>query len=293
MTGNCSSGQFTFRYSDSVRINYEACGSGSLPVVFLHGFAAALSTWDDIRGLLPTDRYRLYFLDLKGFGRSSRPRDGAYRPADQARVLSAFLEAEGLQNVVLVGHSLGGGIALLACLEARSRGKDALIGGLVLIDSAAYLRKLPPVFRLLRVPPLGWAILNLLPVSLMVRYVLFRIYYDARSVTPARIARYTSIYDKKESTHVLTGSVRQLIPENFAEVVASYRQIALPVLIVWGENDPIIRVEDGHRLRSDIPGSRLVVFGQCGHNPHEEKPGETVAAITEFLDNFFLIRTLK
>jgi pimeloyl-ACP methyl ester carboxylesterase len=285
MTTDPPSAQRTFSYNESVQINYEVCGNGLLPVVFLHGFAAALTTWDDIRGMLPPDRYRFYFLDLKGFGRSSRPRDDAYRPADQAELLTAFLEAEDLRNAVLVGHSLGGGVALLTYLETRSRGKDALIGGLVLIDSAAYLRKLPPVFRLLRVPLLGWAILNLLPVSLMVRYVLFRIYHDARSVTPARVARYTAIYDNRDSAHILIGSARQLIPENFPQVVASYRQIAVPVLIIWGENDPIIRVADGHRLHQDIPGSRLMVFNQCGHNPHEEKPGDTVAAIVEFLDN--------
>lgn len=293
MTGHTAVGQRTFRYSDSVRINFEVCGNGVLPVVFLHGFAAALTTWDDIREMLPSDRYRFYFLDLKGFGRSSRPRDGAYRPADQAAILTAFLQAEGLRNAVLVGHSLGGGVALLTCLDARSSGRKELIGGLVLIDSASYLRKLPPVFRLLRVPLIGWSILNLLPVSLMVRYVLFRIYHDAKSVTPSRIARYTSIYDTKESAHVLAESARQLIPENFTRIVESYRQIRVPVLIIWGEQDPIIRVEDGHRLLNDIPGSRLVVITRCGHNPHEEKAEETVHAITNFLDHFFLNRALK
>lgn len=287
MPGHSPAEQRAFRYSDTVEINYEASGNGSRPVVFLHGFAAALTTWDDLRELFPLDRYRCYFLDLKGFGRSSRPRDGAYSPADQAVIVAAFLEAEGLRRAVLIGHSLGGGVALIARLSARSAGRRDRIGGLVLIDSAAYLRKLPPVFRLLRIPFLGWAILHLLPVPLMVRYVLYRIYHDARSVTPCRIARYTEVYDRTAAAHVLTGSARQLIPDDCAEIVASYREIDIPVLIIWGRNDPIIRVDDGLRLHEDIPGSRLIVIDDCGHNPHEEKAAETCAAMVDFLDHFF------
>ena len=282
-----------FCYRDDVVISYEVEGAGPTPVVFLHGFAAALTTWDDIRGFFPPDRFCLYFLDLKGFGRSSKPHDGAYRPADQATVVAAFLADQGLRKIILVGHSLGGGIALLTVLDAQAAGKDDLIDGLVLIDCAAYLRRPPPVFRLLRIPLLGPAILHLLPVSLMVRYVLFRIYHDRNTATPARIARYTEIYDSGESARVLVESARQLIPENYHRIAASYPKITAPVLIVWGKNDPIIPLADGIRLHREIPGSRLAVIDNCGHNPHEEKPEKTYAAIADFLDHFFLNSTLK
>ena len=275
-----------FRYRDDVAISYEVEGAGPTPVVFLHGFAAALTTWDDIRGFFPLDRFCLYFLDLKGFGRSSRPRDGAYGPTDQAEVVTAFLEDRGVRQAILVGHSLGGGIALISCLQEQEAGRGGMIGGLVLIDSAAYLRKQPPVFRLLRIPLLGPAILHLLPVSLMVRYVLFRIYHDRKTATPARIARYTEIYDSGESARVLVASVRQVIPEDYPRLAASYPGIAVPVLIVWGRNDPIIPLADGIRLHREIPGSRLAVIDACGHNPHEEEPAQTYAAIANFLDLF-------
>lgn len=275
-----------FRYRDDVAISYEVVGIGPVPIVFLHGFAAALTTWDDIRGFFPLDRFCLYFLDLKGFGRSSRPRDGAYGPTDQAAVVTAFLADRGLRQAVLVGHSLGGGIALITCLQSQWAGRGGVIGGLVLIDSAAYLRKQPPVFRLLRIPLLGPAILHLLPVSLMVRYVLYRIYHDRKTATPARIARYTEIYDDGESARVLVDSVRQLIPEDYSRIAGSYPEITVPVQIVWGRNDPIIPLADGIRLHREIPGSRLSVIDACGHNPHEEEPEQTYAVIADFLDHF-------
>ena len=273
-----------FRYRDDVAISYEIEGDGPTPVVFLHGFAAALTTWDDIRGLFPPGRYRLYLLDLKGFGRSSKPRDSAYGPADQAAIVSAFLEDLGLRQAILVGHSLGGGIALISLREARTGGKRDLIGGLVLIDCAAYPQRLPPVLRLLRVPFLGWAILHLLPVPFMVRFTLMRVFHDRKAVTPERIARYVDSFAGKGIARAFIESTRRLVPGDFGRLIPSYRDITVPVLIIWGRNDHIIGLEKGIRLHREIPASRMVVIDACGHNPHEERPAETCTAIADFLE---------
>jgi pimeloyl-ACP methyl ester carboxylesterase len=118
----------------------------------------------------------------------------------------------------------------------------------------------------------------------MVGYTLLRIYHDRRSVTRDRISRYADSCGGRGAAGVLTGSARQLIPDNFAQIVGSYPQITAPVLIIWGRDDPVIRLQYGLRLNRDIPGSRLVVIDECGHNPHEEKPEATYAAIAVFLD---------
>ncbi|HEY6838689.1 MAG TPA: alpha/beta fold hydrolase, partial [Geobacteraceae bacterium] len=109
--------QETFHYSARVAINYRVQGDGHVTLVFLHGFAAALTTWDDLAPLFPPESYTLYFLDLKGFGFSSKPRDGRYRLEDQAQIVAAFLEAQVLDDLVIVGHSLGGGIALITLIS--------------------------------------------------------------------------------------------------------------------------------------------------------------------------------
>ena len=282
-----------FRYRDDVVISYEVEGAGPTPVVFLHGFAAALTTWDDIRGFFPPARYRLYFLDLKGFGHSSKPHDGAYGPTDQAAVVAAFLADQGLRKTILVGHSLGGGIALLTLLGARAGGKGDLIGGLVLIGCAAYPQRLPPVLRLLRVPVLGWAILHLLPVPFMVKFTLRRLYHDRKAVTPERIARYIDSFGRRGIAHVLIESARHLVPEDLPRIIPAYRDIAVPVLIIWGRHDPMINLQEGIRLHHTVPASRLVVIDACGHIPQEESPVKTYAAIADFLDNIFLNSRLK
>jgi pimeloyl-ACP methyl ester carboxylesterase len=276
-----------FRYSDDIAISYEVDGTGPTPVVFLHGFAAALTTWDDIRGFFPRDRFTLYLLDLKGFGRSSKPHDDAYGPADQAEVVTAFLEDRGLRQAVLVGHSLGGGIALLTLLGARAAGKADLIGGLVLIDSAAYPQPLPPVMRCLAVPLLGWGVLHLLPTRAMVRFTLKHLFRNRQAITPERIARYTACFGGKEVATAIIATCRRLLSDRYSTTVESYRTITIPTLIVWGREDPLIDASRGVRLHREIPGSRLVVIDGCGHVPQEERPAETWAAIRDFLDHFF------
>jgi pimeloyl-ACP methyl ester carboxylesterase len=273
----------TFRYSTGVTINYRVVGKGPTPVVFLHGFAAALTTWDDIVPFFPADRFTLYLLDLKGFGFSSKPRDGRYRPEDQAEVVAAFLEAEKLEEVVLVGHSLGGAIALLVLLGAMTAGRPGRIGRLVLIDPAAFPQPLLPVMSRLRRPLLGAAILHLLPVSLMVRFTLARVFHDPSAVTPERVRRYATCFGSRGMAYVLQESCRALVPRRYAELPSLYPTIEIPVLIVWGEQDRIINPRCGERLVAQIPGARLVVIPGCGHNPHEERPRETFGALAGFL----------
>jgi pimeloyl-ACP methyl ester carboxylesterase len=284
MANESSDSRKTFRYSDEVLISYEVEGRGATPVVFLHGFAAALTTWNDIRPLFPPDRFRLYLLDLKGFGFSAKPRDGRYAPDDQAAIITAFLKALQLRHAVLVGHSLGGGIALLAFLRAQTEGERELIGRLVLIDCAAYPQPLPPIMRCLAIRPLGWCILHLLPLRFMVRYTLEHIMYDRLVITTERIERYMSCFGGKGIARVFTTTCQQLVPDKYAATAGFFSTIHIPTLIIWGRQDSLISVSHGTRLHGDIPGSRLVIIDSCGHVPQEEWPKETFAAMAEFLE---------
>ncbi|HEX9022881.1 MAG TPA: alpha/beta hydrolase [Geobacteraceae bacterium] len=283
MTEAPNSPRRSFSYDDETVISYEAQGDGPVPVVFLHGFAAGLITWHDIRPLFPPSRFRLYLPDLKGFGFSSKPCDGRYTPEDQAAVVLSFMKSLGLRHAVLVGHSLGGGIALLALWEARRDGMSDLIDRLILIDCAAYPQRLPRIMRLLRRPLLGRAIIRLLPVRFMVVYSLRHVFHDKGAITPQRIDRYVTCFGRKGIDRVFAATCRQLAPERYADLAPSFHGITVPTLIIWGGEDRFIPAENGGRLQRDIPGSRLVVIGACGHNPHEERPGETFAAMAEFL----------
>lgn len=266
------------------RIHCEVQGDGPLPLVFLHGFAAASPTWDDLRGYFPLERYRLHLLDLKGAGRSAAPRDGAYRPEDQAALVIDLLDGLNLRNVVLVGHSLGGGIALMTLMAARAAGKSSLIDRLVLIDAAAYPQEPPYFFRYLRRPLLGHLLLRLLPVRATVRYNLEFIYHDPAMVTEERIKRYVGCFSGSDSIYALIATVRHLDPVKYSSRLPAYGSITLPTLIIWGRHDRVVPLELGERLHAEIPGSRMRIL-ECGHNPHEEKAKECAVTIREFLES--------
>ena len=273
-----------FRYDGEIAIHYKSGGCGPIPVILLHGFGSAHDTWHDMAALFPSDRFSLYLVDMKGFGLSAKPRDGAYTVKDQAAMVRDFIRELGLRSVVLIGHSLGGTVALRVCLDAQRREEAFAVRKLVLIDCGAYPQKLPRFFRRLKSPLLGPLLLRLIPVRRMVRATLEKVFYKTDAVTPERIERYTRYFRGKGVIYALRATVKGIDPADYAHIGESYRGLNVPTLIVWGQEDRIIKLKNAYRLHGDVPGSRLKVLKNCGHNPHEERPEETFAAISAFLD---------
>lgn len=271
-----------FFYNRDNSINYEIRGCGPIPILFLHGFAASLATWGDLWPLLPSHRYTFYLLDLKGFGFSSKPRDGAYGVWDHAAIVKEFIAAHRLSQMILVGHSYGGAVALVTLLR-EINDKASCVSKLVLLASSAYPQALPRSLRLLQLPLLG-QLVAWLPVPLMVKYTLNYVFYDRSLIEPKHIERYSSTFARRGMSYVLRQSARQLVPADHASIIGAYRNIPVPTLIIWGEKDRIVPLGGGTRLHREIRGSRLEIIPDCGHNPHEECPSDTARFINEFLE---------
>ncbi len=133
----------------SVKLYYEDAGSGP-PLLLIHGFGASTYTWRHVAPAL-AETHRVIAVDLKGFGQSDKPFDDRYSVFDQAELLAQLIEEKDLRDLTLVGHSFGGGIALLLALEVDQRLKGR-IARLVLLDSIAYPQNIPVFFRLLDMP---------------------------------------------------------------------------------------------------------------------------------------------
>ena len=265
---------------EPLELHYETYGQGDT-VIFLHGLGGSLYTWRHLVGPL-APHYRLILFDLKGAGESPKPYDGKYSMFDQADLIYRFILQNDLQQVTLVGHSFGGGVALLVALKLTQK-EPARLSRLILLDTIAYPQKLPGVIRMLRMPVLGWLGLHLIPDRTKVYSMMESLYYDDSKISPEDVEAYAAPLALPGAKHALRETARQIIPDNIDEITGMYPRINVPTLIIWGQEDKIIPLENGVRLHKALKNSRLVVIERCGHDPPDEKPEEVMKVIGEFL----------
>jgi pimeloyl-ACP methyl ester carboxylesterase len=271
-----------FQYSADVTIHCRLDDRHTGPtLVFLHGFGTSSETWHDLRPLI--DQYAsLYLIDLKGFGRSSKPREGDYSTDEQANIVAAFVRHRNLQDYVIVGHSYGGGIALQTYRKLK-QGLAPMPKGLVLIDPAVYPQKFPSYIATLRRPVVNKLVFLLTSSSFRARYALNRAFHKKVAITPERIERYARFLDLPGAHGAFIAAARQIDRTEPNELVAHLGEVDGRTLVIWGAHDPIIPVSNADRLRQQLPSAKLVLAPGSGHVPHEEEPERVASAILEFL----------
>jgi pimeloyl-ACP methyl ester carboxylesterase len=262
-----------------VSIFYTERGSGP-PLLFIHGLGESSFAWRLVIAELPG--FRCLALDLKGFGRSDKPLDDRYTVTDQAALVVQLILTLDLRGLVMIGHSLGGGVALSVARQLDKAGEDR-VRGLVLLDSIAYPQKLPRYVRVLKTPILRDLVFRFVPPEANVRAVLREVYHRHEAIRAEQVAAQVEDSLRPGATHALVETVRNLVPRNAEELIAGYSRIGVPTLIIWGADDPVIPLELGRRLSQDIPGAELRVLCDCGHVPHHESPGEVARLVREFV----------
>jgi pimeloyl-ACP methyl ester carboxylesterase len=263
-----------------VKLYYEEQGKGP-PLLLIHGFGASTFTWRFVAPEL-AKTHRVIAVDLKGFGQSDKPFDERYSVVDQAELLAQLIEEKDLRNLTLVGHSFGGGVALLLALQANQR-LDGRITKLVLLDSIAYPQQIPVFFRLLDVPLVSQIGVRLVPPTVQTRVALEIAYFDDSKIDAAEIETYAAPLKTAAGKHAMIHSARQILPEDIAQLSESYKAIELPTLILWCDHDRIVPLEVGLRLRRTLPNSTLRLVEDCGHMPQEEQPASTLSLIKGFI----------
>lgn len=263
-----------------LQLHYETCGQGD-PIIFLHGLGGSLYTWRHLVKPLAS-HYRLILFDLKGAGESPKPYDGKYSMFDQAELIYRFILQNDLHKVTLVGHSFGGGVALLLALKLTQQ-DPARLSRLILIDTIAYPQKLPGVVRMLRMPVLGWLGLHLIPDKTKVRDLMETLYYDDSKINWEDVLAYAAPLASPGAKYAFQQTARQILPDHIDEITGMYPQIEVPTLIMWGREDKIIPLENGARLHQAIRNSQLIVIERCGHDPPDEQPEKVREIMQKFL----------
>lgn len=265
---------------DGTNIRYYEFGIGD-PMILLHGYAASSLTWRFVLDSLSFS-HRLIVPDLKGFGSSDKPIDTKYSARDQAEMVKALIDFLGLNQVTLVGNSLGGAVAMetVALLGKYASQK---IKGLVLIDTVGSNQSLPLYIRLATVPMISALGLRMLPSRCMARLILTLSFHDKTKISERTVDAYTSNIGLPNARHVLIETANHLFEKSDDSLELKVKNTRIPVLIIWGEHDEVIPIVNGLRLHKLIPNSVFAKIPECGHMPQEEKPKETSQAILSFI----------
>ena len=259
---------------------YEESGQGD-PILLIHGFGANLYTW---RYIIPalSRHHHVIAVDLKGFGNSPKPSEGNYTAYDQARLVYRLIQEKNLHNLTIIGHSFGGGVALVTSAYLAEHDPERQ-KNLVLIDSASYLQPMPWFIDILATPVLGPLTAWLLPDEVQTHKVLELAYHNPDVIPVTAVAAYARPLAMPGGKHATIMTARQSVPSDIDALTLKYRNIKVPTLILWGDDDKIVPLISGKRLHEDLPNSAIVVFESCGHIPQEEMPLATQSAIEGFL----------
>jgi pimeloyl-ACP methyl ester carboxylesterase len=254
LAGGVIAGHASWRRHTNVRgFRLHSVHQGVGPdVVLLHGLSGSSRWW---RFTVPAlvKRYRVHVLDLIGFG-SSRPAARQPDVAEMADVLAEWLDTLGIAGPHVVGHSMGGQVAVHMAAEAESAMRTLV---LVCASGIPRVRALAEAARILggALRPRSWGMPLFVP----------SIAADALRAGPRTLLQ--------AGLHLLADDIRPLLP-----------QVHCPTLIVWGALDPLLPVEDGQTLAAAIPGAQLTVIGDAAHNPMVDRAVEFNRVLLDFLD---------
>lgn len=263
---------------NGISIAYTDSGSGQT-VLFVHGFASFSYTWQKMLRCLPQN-LRFVTIDLKGCGYSEKICDNYLSPFDHSQILDQFIRKLDLQDIFLVGHSMGGAISLLALFNQEIKER---VRRLVLIDTAGLFQKIPDFIDDLSVVSPSNPLLKLTDEDLMARLVLEQTFFDRGKITKETIREYADVLRLKNAKECMIGAAKQIAIANIRSFHKKMSALKIPTLLIWGEKDAIIDLEDAFLFFHDLPGAKLKIIPECGHSPQEEQPEKTAEIIGKFL----------
>lgn len=263
-----------------INTRFWALGDEGGTVVLIHGIGDSVEAWTlNINAL--AEHYRVYAMDLVGFGHSDKP-SVPYSFSYLAQFVNDFMEAQSIDQACLIGNSLGGGVALQFAIQFPDK-----VEKLVLVASSGLGKEVNLLFRLPTLPLIGEWLTR--PSRKGTAQILKECVYDPALVTnelvefyyqldtlPGAQKSFLSMLRAGCNLHGLRDDVIRPILDNLATITA-------PTLIVWGQQDRILPVAHAHMAEKRIPNARLHIFDPCGHLPQLERAEEFNTLVLEFL----------
>ncbi|HLM31914.1 MAG TPA: alpha/beta fold hydrolase [Solirubrobacterales bacterium] len=264
------------------RVCFRLQGEGP-PIILIHGITGRSDQWDPALGDLAT-AHTMLAPDLLGHGESAKPR-GDYSLGAYASGVRDTMVALGIDRGTIVGHSLGGGIAMQFAYQFPERCER-----MVLVSSGGLGREVHPLLRAATLPGSEWVLPwlahpRLIGVGDGARRLLAKLKLQA-GTDLAEMARGFASLSDREARPAFIETMRAVLEPSGQRVSALdrlYLAESLPALLLWGSDDPIIPVAHGRAAHELMPGSRLEVMEGVGHFPQLERPREFASLLAEFV----------
>jgi pimeloyl-ACP methyl ester carboxylesterase len=263
-------------------VAYRQAGSGPV-IVMIHGIAGSSSTWVPVMPLL-AEKYTVIAPDLLGHGESAKPR-GDYSLGAYASGIRDLLGVLGHEQATVVGHSLGGGVAMQFAYQFPQMAER-----LALVCSGGLGKEVSPLLRVLALPGTEYVLpLALAPqihaLAAAAGGLLGRFGLRADPFLSEVWAAWTRLTDAR-AQRAFIHTIRAVIDVSGQRVSARdrlYLTHEMPTLIVWGEDDAVIPVSHAHIAHELMPGSRLEVVDDAGHFLPWERPELLDRIVRDFM----------
>jgi pimeloyl-ACP methyl ester carboxylesterase len=252
-------------------------------ILLVHGLVSDSSTWNRAAIGLAANGFRVIAPDLLGHGGSSKPADGGYHLTDFSASLYALLVERGVESVTVIGHSLGGAVAMQLAND-----QPQLVQRLVLVSAGGLGKKVHPALRAATLPGADRLLRLAVNHRTAAIYRAPRLHRSLRLspdvvsnlgragrglVSPTGRAAFFQTLHNAIDPSGQKGSMLEL------EYLAS----GLPTLIVWSQDDPVVPVAHAHQTHAHLPNSQLEIFEGSTHQPHHHSAERFVEAVTSFI----------
>ncbi len=253
--------------TDQGVVHYEVFGHGQ-PVILLHGWLGSWGVWQETMAQLGK-YYRTYALDFWGFGESGKKRD-SYDVADFVGLVEQFMEQLGIVRAPLVGHSMGGTVALSVAIQYPQRVSKVVVIGSPIVGSS-----------------LSW------PLKLAgYRPIAFLVYHQM-TLLRLGIRLFSSLVTSDPRwPEMMDRDLSQVTLESFLHSIASLRrtdlrpflpEIQVPVLGMYGEKDVIVHPDQWMYLKQGVPHAQISRYAAAGHFIMLDQPKAFIQRLHTFL----------
>ena len=282
--GRSTGGQLTTTNQDGQLLAFRDLGPADGSVILLvHGLMSDGSTWIRAATGLAEVGYRVIVPDLLGHGNSDKPADGAYHLPYFAASLHALLLELDVRSVTVIGHSLGGAIAM-----QLTHDHTELVHRLVLVSAGGLGRQVHPILRVATLPGAHRVLRLVVNERIAPLYRAPRLHRSLR-LTPELVTNLS-----RAGRGLVSATGRAAFFQTLHNVITpsgqrgsmmehGYLPRELPTLIIWSQDDPVLPVAHAHQTHAYLPNSQLVVLPGSSHQPHHHSADRFVQAVAEFV----------